>query len=362
MKKIIGTNIEKWLGGLENTPFSGEKSQYYKYISDLQGSLHQQIPEENYSTAKVPVPTEIREENFKGKNYKRAVMYLMSNGCEWALKDGNGCTMCGHLAKQTRRTGKISAQEFYHQFISEFKTIDFNQYPLLNLYNNGSFLNDNEMPEAAMKKILETINQDSAIKMLVLETRPEFVTQKKIKEIKRLVPGKHVEIAMGLEIKDDFYRRVCVNKGFILNQYARAAEIITKELHLRTYVLLKPPFLTEKEAVDHAVETINYAFAAGSHTVSLEACTVQDYTLVKYLADQNLYRTPWLWSILEVVKSTAPPGKPVIGLFQFFPSPKVVPYNCDKCSNSVMEAIRQYNRTLNTNAFDQLTCVCKKEW
>jgi radical SAM enzyme (TIGR01210 family) len=362
MKKIKGSNIEKWLGGLQNTIFRGERSQFYQYISDLQGLLHKQIPQKNYSTAKVPVPTEIREDNFKGKNYKRAVMYLMSNGCEWALKDGNGCTMCGHLVKQTRRTRKISAEEFYHQFISEFKTIDFNKYPLLNLYNNGSFLNDNEMPEAAMKKILETVNHHPGIKMLVLETRPEFVTEDKIQEIKRLLPDKHVEIAMGLEIKDDFYRRVCINKGFSLEQYTQAAEIITKSLHLRTYVLLKPPFLSEKEAVDHAVETINYAHTAGSTTVSLEACTIQDYTLVKYLADKNLYRTPWLWSILEVVKSTVGPGKTVIGLFRFFPSPKVVPYNCDKCSNSVMEAIRQYNRTLKTNTFNQLTCECKIEW
>jgi radical SAM enzyme (TIGR01210 family) len=198
--------------------------------------------------------------------------------------------------------------------------------------------------------------------MLVLETRPEFVTEDKIKEIKRLVPGKHVEIAMGLEIKEDFFRRICVNKGFTLEQYTRAAEIITKHLYLRTYVLLKPPFLTEKEAVDIAIETINYAFTAGSTTVSLEACTIQDYTLVKYLADKNLYHTPWLWSILEVIKSTVGPGKTVIGLFQFFPSPKIVPYNCDKCSNSVMGAIRKYNQTLEVNTFDQLTCECKKEW
>jgi radical SAM enzyme (TIGR01210 family) len=222
------------------------------------------------------------------------------------------------------------------------------------------------MPEESRREILKMIGRHPDIKMLVLETRPEFVSQETIKEIKRLVPDKHVEIAIGLEIKDDFLRRVCVNKGFSLQQYTRAAEIITRQLHLRTYILLKPPFLTEKEAVTHAIETILYAFAVGSETVSLEACTIQDYTLVQYLAHQGLYKTPWLWSILEVVKSSFKRkfnrGKLVIGLFQFFPSPQEVPYNCDKCSSRVMEAIRCYNRTLDLSAFNQLNCLCKKEW
>jgi len=361
MKKIL-ENIEKWLGGVQHTPMGGERSQYYKYISHLQELIHKQIPMESYNTAKVPVAADIREENFKGKNDKRAVMYLMSNGCEWALKDGSGCTMCGHLAKQTRRDKSISAKEFYQQFISEFKKIDFRKYPLLNLYNNGSFFNENEMPQEAMKKMLKTINRHPDIKMLVLESRPEFVTEEKVKEIKEIIPGKHVEIAIGLEMKNDFFRTLCINKGFLLEQYKKAAEIITRYFNLRTYVLLKPPFLTEKEAIDNAVETIECAFAAGSAVVSLEACTIQDFTLVKYLADKDLYHTPWLWSILEVVKSTAALGKLVIGMFKFFPSPNKVPYNCDRCSPAVMQAIQRYNRTFMINDFEQIDCECKKKW
>jgi radical SAM enzyme (TIGR01210 family) len=108
--------------------------------------------------------------------------------------------------------------------------------------------------------------------MLVLETRPEFVTEEKVREIKRLIPDKHIELGVGLEIKDDFYRRICINKGFSLQRYNSAANIITKYLNLRTYVLLKPLFLTEKEAIEQAIETIEYAFASGTTTVSLEAC------------------------------------------------------------------------------------------
>lgn len=90
------------------------------------------------------------------------------------------------------------------QFSEEFKRIDFSKYPLLNLYNNGSILNDNEVPAEALWEIIRMVGEKPEIKMLVIETRPEFVTKENMAEIKRLLPDKHVEVAMGLEMIDDF--------------------------------------------------------------------------------------------------------------------------------------------------------------
>jgi len=358
----MNKHVEELLGGYRDLHLKQEKYRYLKHISTLQKQIHDQIPDEQYNTGKVPVPTDIRQENFNGVNYRRAVMYLMSNGCEWALSSGHGCTMCGHLAKQTRKKEPISAGEYYQQFVSEFAQIDFKQFPLLNLYNNGSILNDNEMPTAARRDILEKINLQPDIKMLVLETRPEYVTEEVLTEIKQMVPDKHVEIAIGLEMKDDFLRTICINKGFSLKQYDRAADLIVRHLNLRTYVLLKPAFLSESEAVWEAISTIRHAFSKGAATVSLEACTIQDYTMVRFLADRGLYRPPWLWSIREAVRSTAHLGKLVIGMFRFFPSPVEVPYNCNRCSQDVMDAFARYNRRLDPVVLESLDCPCKKEW
>lgn len=358
----MNNKVEKLLGGLRDLQHTRENFRYYKHISALQKFVHSRIPEEQFNTGKVPVPTDIRQENFQGRNHKRAVMYLMSNGCEWAKSSGHGCTMCGHLAKQTRTFEPITAEEYYSQFVSEFSRIDFKQFPLLNLYNNGSILNDNEMPPEARRNILTMVNRQPDIKMLVLETRPEYVTEEKLNEIKQILPDKHVEISIGLEMKDDFLRTICINKGFSLKQFDRAAELIVRHLNLRTYVLLKPAFLSEGEAVWEAIATIKHAFSVGAATVSLEACTIQDYTLVRFLADRELYKTPWLWSIREVVRSTAHLGKLVIGMFHFFPSPVEVPYNCPQCSHDVMDAFTQYNRLLDPAVLDSLNCSCKRDW
>jgi radical SAM enzyme (TIGR01210 family) len=356
--------LETILGGWQNEGLEREltDSRYYRLISRVQQLIHREIPDEVIPTNKVAAPLEVRQENFKGINYKRAVMFLQSNGCEWALKGGHGCTMCGHLARQIRKQTTIPTKDYYRQFVSEFNAIDFKMHPLLNLYNNGSFLNDREIPAGARRMILRMIGRQPDIKMVVLETRPEFITREKIKEIKELLGDKYVELAMGLEIKDDFMRAVCVNKGFSRRQYKAAAGIITDTLGLRTYVLLKPPFLTEKESILHAVETIKYAFELGSDTVSLESLTVQDYTLVKFLEDRGLFKPPWLWSIIEVIRATHHLGKLIAGLFQFFPSPIKVPYNCDRCSQAVMETLREYNHTLDIRVFQGLTCPCQTRW
>lgn len=356
-------DLEEKLGQLKNNGLEGEleKSKYYGMVADIMGRIHSTIPKQEFDTAKVACKTQYRQENFEGENYNRAVMYLLSNGCEWALKKSNGCTVCGHIARQTL-TDRISTDDFINQFFEEFNKIDFKKSPLLNLYNNGSFLNDNEIPALARKKMLEAINNHPDIKMLVLETRPEFVTPGKVEEIKKAIPNKHVELAMGLELKDDFLRTACINKGFTLTQYEEAARHITKYLHLRSYVMLKPPFFTENEALKNAVETIEYAFSLGSSSVSLEACTVQDFTLVEHMKNHGLFDPPKLWSIIEVVEKTHMLGKLMIGLFQFFPSPSKVPFNCEKCSPEILTGFRQYNADFDISCFEGITCDCKEAW
>ncbi len=352
------------LGSIENLIMdeTREESYYFPEIGEVMARMHGNIPTAIYNTTEVPVSTNIREEFFEGKFYSRAVMYLLTNGCEWALKGANGCTMCGHLVKQTRRDEQISDEDLISQFRKEFALVDFVENPFLNLYNNGSFLNKREISAYARNEILKIISSNKDIKMLVLETRPEFVCEDDIIEIKELLPDIHVEVAIGLELFDDYYRAICINKGFTLSQYDKAAKIITKYLNLRTYVLLKPPFLTENESIEEACKAIEHAFSMGSRTVSIEGCTVQDHTLVKYLYDLGMYNPPKLWSIIEVIKRVKAKGQLIIGMFQFYPSPDTVPNNCERCNKNINDKFKLYNQTLDREIFNSLSCDCIQEW
>jgi radical SAM enzyme (TIGR01210 family) len=326
-------------------------------VSNVMEIIRSQTPHSRCNVAKAS-SSEIREENFFGKNIQRVVIYLRSSGCEWALK--SGCTMCGHLKEQTQED--ISAEQYIEQFITEYSKYDFAQYPILDLYNNGSFFNDKELQPEARREILGIIAEDDDIEMLVLESRPEYIDESKLKETKRILKHKRVEIAIGLETINDEIRELCINKGFTLKEFEVAAGLITSILNLRVYILVKPPFITEAEAIYDAIASIKHCFDIGASVVSLETVTVQDYTLIDLLYHNGLYRTTWLWSLAEIIKATASYGKLVTGLFRFFPMPTFVPHNCERCNDLFFEALKEYNRTLNSSVFNGLTCECRKEW
>ncbi len=340
--------------GLEDKLISNE---YNSEISNIQNNILKKIPKSNDIT---PISSRIE---YRDGCHKRAVIFLTTNGCDWALSRSGGCTMCGHLEKHLRTNKEIIANDIITQFDSSYDKINFNEISVLNLYNNGSFFNENEIPIEARIYMLKKVGENNKIKSLVVESRPEYINAEVLKESKELLPNINVEIAVGLEVKDDLYRKIYLNKGFNLKQYERASNIIRQFFDLRTYVFLKPPFLSERESINEAIRTINYAFENGAGTVSLESCTVQKYTLIKQLYDSKTYTPPWLWSILEVVKAVHKSNdKLIIGTFQFYPSPEMVPYNCKTCSNTVLKAIVNYNKYSNISIFNNLHCECKKKW
>ena len=339
------------------------RSHYNPFMADFMKALHAHIPPIPPPDLRTPPHVEIREEHFRGETVNRAVVFLLSNGCEWALKSGHGCTMCGHIAKQTRTDHSLPADHFVTQFQAAFSSIDFSSVPVLNIFNNGSFFNDNEIPSRARRDILRMISEHRSVKKLLVECRPEFINEAVLHETKDILQGTELEIAIGLETVDDFRRAVAINKGFTLRVFEQAARIVRdNDIGLRSYVLLKPPFCSESEAIEDAVRSITSAFAMGVDSVSLEAMTVQRYTLVEYLHQRGLYRIPWLWSIVEVVRQTAHLGKVVVGLFKFYPSPDLVPRNCDLCSDAVMEAIVDFNHTRDATVFGGLDCGCRSGW
>ena len=62
----------------------------------------------------------------------------------------------------------------------------------------------------------------------------------------------------------------CLNKKFDLDHFASAAEFLRSEgIAMRTFVLVKPPFLDDAEAIEWAVKSAAFAFDCGAGVVSL---------------------------------------------------------------------------------------------
>jgi len=64
------------------------------------------------------------------------------------------------------------------------------------------------------------------------------------------VLGKKFEVAIGLETTNDLIRKDCINKGFSFSDFIRASEVAGKnDTSVKAYLMLKPPFLSERIAM-----------------------------------------------------------------------------------------------------------------
>ena len=135
-------------------------------------------------------------------------------------------------------------------------------------------------------------------------------------------------------------------------------------LGMRAYVLLKPPLLTERDALLDAISTIEEARTLGVTTVSLNPVNVQKHTLVERLWTRGNYRPPWLWSVLEVLRKAGNVSDewmkivcdPVAG------GKRRGAHNCGKCDHDLIEAIRQFSLSQDPAALENLTCDCISQW
>jgi uncharacterized Fe-S cluster-containing MiaB family protein len=305
---------------------------------------------------------------------------LNTGGCRWAR--AGGCTMCGYVAESVEG-GTVAHEDLLAQIdaaIEDEQDREGNRCEQVKLYTSGSFLDEREVPAETRQAIAERFADRERI---VVESLPDFVDREKLADF--LDVGLATDVAVGLETATDRVRHDAVNKYFDFAEFeAAAAEVRaagggrtdggpaaddgthadaeTPPTGVKAYLLMKPPFLSEAEAIEDMVRSIERCAAVdGCHTVSMNPCNVQRYTMVEDLYHEGGYRPPWLWSVLHVLERTA--GVPV----------RVVsdpvghgsdrgPHNCGECDDRVQRAITDFNLRQDESVFAQVDCDCEATW
>ena len=297
------------------------------------------------------------------KPVNRVVITLRSSGCSWVRKSG-GCFMCGHWAGTTQ--GKPMEGSFLvEQFKNEIRKYDLSRYPVICLYNSGSFFSEEEIPRHALLEICRYIAQIPHIRKVVFESRCEFLDPELLYQIKHVLGEIILSIGIGLETSDDILRNIVIRKGFGTDDFKRSLEIIQrrKGIQSQVYVMVKPPFLTEREAVEDAVRTVHDAVEWGADEIHLEPATIQKHAPAALLWKHGIYHLPWLWSVVEILRSVTPITRVYTSPFAHMPSPEHVPKNCPECSEEVRAAIlEEFNRSFDTAILDRLNCDCIEQW
>ncbi|MFB6132544.1 MAG: archaeosine biosynthesis radical SAM protein RaSEA [Halanaeroarchaeum sp.] len=303
-----------------------------------------------------PTRVWLDEDNTPDGFVRSLTIILNTGGCRWAR--AGGCTMCGYVAESVEG-GTVSHEALMNQveqaLAHERENTD-EPAPLIKIYTSGSFLDEREVPADTREAIAETFADRDRI---VLETLPDFVAAERLADF--LDRGLDTDVAIGLETANDRVRRDCVNKYFDFADFVDASET-ARELGagVKAYLLLKPPFLAESEAVEDMVESIERT-APYAHTISMNPTNVQRYTMVDDLYFRDGYRPPWLWSVAEVLERTAAVDALVVSDPVGHGSDRG-PHNCGECDDLVQTAIEDFNERQDPSVFDEISCSCEATW
>lgn len=281
-----------------------------------------------------------------------------SAGCSWSK-----CRMCSY--RHERYTDPPTQENLLSHLRAQLAWVD-SRYPsedyrLVKIFTSGSFFDPREIPPGFLSDVATLFRG----KLVIAETRPEFVHAETVSPFMEILDdgtwSTPLYCAIGLETSSDRIRKKCINKGFDFSDFKNAASTAhSAGAGVKAYLLFKPLFLTEAEAVADMKTSIRDV-AACAEIISMNPCTVQRNTELEFFWKRGAYRPPYLWSILSIL-ADAP--------FHISCDPlgggqSRGPHNCRKCDYEIVKGIRDYSLNADRDLIHALLdtwCDCKEEW
>ncbi|WP_321507825.1 archaeosine biosynthesis radical SAM protein RaSEA [uncultured Methanoregula sp.] len=280
-----------------------------------------------------------------------------SAGCSWSK-----CRMCSY---RHERYGEQSCEALLGHLraqltwiLAEYNVADFR---MVKIFTSGSFFDPVEVPPAFLDDIATTFRG----KLVIAETRPEFIRDETLQPfIEKLDDGSWkmpLYCAVGLETSSDEIREKCIMKGFTFAEFKTAARVAhAAGAGIKAYLLHKPLFLTEKEALEDMKRSIRDAMEH-AEIISMNPCTVQRRTELEFYWKRGAYRPPYIWSVLTLLEDSPVhmTCDPLGG------GQKRGPHNCGKCDYELVKGIRDYSLNADrelVKALLETECDCRNEW
>jgi radical SAM enzyme (TIGR01210 family) len=281
-----------------------------------------------------------------------------SGGCTWSK-----CRMCSY--RHERYPGNQSPETILQHLRAQLAWVTnqykSEEYQMVKIFTSGSFFDPAEVPPEFLSEVASGFRG----KLVIAETRPEFVDPDVLSSFIRILDNgtyaTPLYCAMGLETSSDTIREKSINKGFSFQEFKRACDTTHDAgAGVKTYLLFKPLFLTEGEAVSDMKRSIR-DITACSDMISMNPCTVQRNTELEYYWKRGAYRPPYLWSVLSLLADA-----PVhITCDPLGGGQKRGPHNCGTCDYEIVKGIRDYSLNADRDlvcALLETTCDCKQEW
>ncbi len=230
-----------------------------------------------------------KERTQTGELGQVVTIFLTNRECPWR------CLMCDLWKNTLLDTVPLGAiPEQIHFALTELEKNTggaASNAKTIKLYNSGSFFDQRAIPFEDHGAIARSLR---CFERVIVECHPALINER-VTQFRDLLAGK-LEVALGLET---VHPRVLerLNKRMTVDQFARAAEFLRNHgISLRSFVLVKPPFQDESEALEWAQRSIDFALGCGAAAVSLIPVRFGNGAL-ESLAAQGLFALPKMRTI-----------------------------------------------------------------
>lgn len=301
-----------------------------------------------------------------------------TNPCIRTRKN-NRCIYCGFVDLEN----PIQPKLVHEVFNKMLKNNPSNNIRRLELYLSGSFFDNVEITQKSRAEVVDAFS-NSDIGELVVESRPEFINEKYLYDLTKIIDPGRLTIAIGIETMDETARNNLskdISNFDILNainSIARAG------MNFQAYLLLKQPnMVSDRDAVLDIVRSVNKLITITKHLnlpliIAIQPLFVAKDTEIFHLYNKKKCLPPWLYTIalvmrildeirknsgLEVILGNSDDNINKIALPSNYTQEGAIcqctnkfRYLLKKVNNSYDESMLIFNEILNS------PCKCKKIW
>jgi radical SAM enzyme (TIGR01210 family) len=219
----------------------------------------------------------------------------------------------------------------------------------IKLYNAGNFFDAQAIPRADWPRLAELL---VPFQTAIVECHPRLIGSRCRAFRDMLRPS--LRVAMGLETTHpEVLRRL--NKGMTLADFEHAVTFLRRhDIGVRAFLLLRPPFMEEREAVEWAQRSVVWAFDVG-----VECCVViptrDGNGAMERLRQRGLWQPPQLASLEQVLGYGIGlcRGRVFADLWDIARF-----YACQRCGPARAERLRAMNLT--QTILPDIACTCRE--
>ncbi|MBN2467169.1 MAG: hypothetical protein JXD19_03365 [Deltaproteobacteria bacterium] len=160
----------------------------------------------------------------------------------------------------------------------------------------------------AMNYLVKRAQAMTRLKVLSLETRPEYLKKRLLEEMVRKTNADIVDTTVGFETQDDRIRNAILGKNMQRSLLEEKIRLLGRlGVRLTSYVMLKPgPLMTEEEGIREALATVDYlqAHCQRAHTalvIYLSPTYIARGSPLAGVMRRVGYRPPKIQSVLKTI-------------------------------------------------------------